>query len=175
MKRILLTLAGVSVLLFAACRKEAKLHQTGSLTVKLTDAPAAYDSVWVDIQRVEIHLVSDQDGGKWISVPTNSGVYDLLQLQNGIDTTLADIDSLAEGKITQMRLILGNNNSLYTNGSWEPMTVPSGSQSGIKLVGNIEVQANQNLVVKLDFDANQSVVLNGNGDYHLKPVIKVLD
>lgn len=159
------------VFVFAGCGKK---EETGRLTIMLTDAPAAYQAVWVDIQRVDIHLVSGKSGGEWVQLPTVSGIYDLLQLQNGIDTTLVDVSNLPAGKITQMRLILGSNNSIDVGGTSVFMDVPSGSETGIKIVGKMELGPNQELKVVLDFDAAASVVEEGQGAYHLKPVVKVL-
>ncbi|MCB0395947.1 MAG: DUF4382 domain-containing protein [Flavobacteriales bacterium] len=172
MKKIMLIglMAGLTVL--AACKKD---ESSGRLQIRLTDAPVNYDAVWVEIERVDIHLVSDQNGGEWIELPTESGKYDLLELQNGIDTPLVDVSNLPAGKITQLRMILGSNNELDINGTLTPMKVPSGSQTGIKVVGKMELDPNQTLVVRLDFDAGASVVDQGSGEYHLKPVIKVLE
>lgn len=153
--------------LFGSCKKDSV--DTGNMVVMLTDLPANYQQVNVDIQKVSIHM----SGGSWIDLPTKSGVYDLLVLQNGIDTSIVNTTSVPAGKITQMRLVLGTNNSVKDNNVLYNLTVPSGSESGIKLIGDIIVVANQTLVVKLDFDANASVVLSGN-TYQLKPTIKTL-
>ena len=54
MKKVLFILSSLStILIFAACKKES--HGT-TLKVKLTDAPAAYDEVNVDIKEVNIKM-----------------------------------------------------------------------------------------------------------------------
>jgi Domain of unknown function (DUF4382) len=47
-------------------------------------------------------------------------------------------------------------------------------QSGIKLINEFDVAANQRTDLLLDFDACKSVVTRGNGSYGLKPVIRVI-
>jgi hypothetical protein len=155
-----------------SCKKDKTEY--GNIAVMMTDAPAGYQKVNVDIQQVMVHLVPAPNNVQWMNLQTNAGVYDLLTLQNGIDTTICPkINKLPAGKITEMRLILGNNNSVVVNNTVYPLTVPSGTNSGIKLPGPITVVANQTVTVLLDFNANQSVVQQGNGDYQLKPVIQV--
>ena len=55
------------------------------------------------------------------------------------------------------------------------MKVPSGYQSGIKLVRQFEIVENLTTELILDFDVARSVVKAGNsGKYNLKPTIKVI-
>ena len=171
-KSIIIGITGVvmAICLFNSCKKDSGSVTYGNIAVMLTDLPATYQQVNVDIQKVSVHM----SGGSWIDLPTKSGVYDLLVLQNGIDTSLVNTTQLPTGKITQMRLILGNNNTVVTNNVTYNMTVPSGSETGIKLIGNIVIVANQTLVVTLDFNAAASVVETGNNTYQLKPAIQTL-
>jgi Domain of unknown function (DUF4382) len=168
------------VFLLASCGKDKINSGTGGavgfggITVRLTDAPGNYQQVNVDIQKVSIHLVPNSGKADWIDLNTKSGVYNLLKLQNGIDTSIVDTTKLPAGKITQMRLILGSNNSVMADSVIYKLTIPSGSQTGIKLIGNMAVDPNKMLNVLIDFDANKSIVLNGNGVYHMKPTVKVL-
>ena len=169
-KRIIsyITVIALALCLFNSCKKDTPVTY-GNIAVRLTDSPGNYQQVNVDIQKVSVHM----SGGSWIDLPTHSGVYNLLMLQNGIDTSLVNTTQLPAGKITQMRLLLGIHNTVMVDSVVYNLTVPSGSETGIKLVGNIVVNPNQTLVVKLDFDANASVVLSGT-TYQLKPVVQTL-
>ena len=53
------------------------------------------------------------------------------------------------------------------------LTIPSGYQTGIKLVHGFDMTAGQTAEIVLDFNANRSVVATGSGKYLLKPTIKV--
>ena len=56
------------------------------------------------------------------------------------------------------------------------LKVPSGFQTGIKLVHTFDVVAGRTVGLVLDFDAGRSVVKAGNsGKWLLKPTIKVID
>jgi hypothetical protein len=160
-------------LLFNDCKKDSTSPgpstSYGSMAVRLKDVAGNYQQVNVEIQQVSVHMA----GGDWINLPTRAGIYNLLVLQNGIDTPLVNTTQLPTGKITQMRLILGTHNTVMVNNSMYPLTVPSGSETGIKLIGNEAITVNQLLVVKLDFNADASVVDSGS-TYLLKPTIQVV-
>lgn len=164
---ILITIALFTA--FAACKKD-KAEQSATLQVRLTDAPAVYDSVIVDIVSVMVH--SDQSG--WITMNMPSpGRYNLLQFSNGMDTLIASA-TMPAGNVSQIRLILGSNNSVTKNGVSYPLTVPSGSESGLKLQIHKELVEGVTNIIQLDFDAGRSIVETGSGDFKLKPVIRAV-
>ncbi len=175
------SLALLSILFISSCEKDDDTQAStpaGKATLKfnLTDAPASYDAVYIDVQEVKVHVsnsgdTSNADG--WITLPnTQPGIYNLLDFQNGIDTLIASGDVPA-GKISQIRLILGPQNSVVVNGVSEPLKTPSAQQSGLKLKVNYTLQAGLVYEFWLDFDASRSIVAKGNGGYNLKPVIRV--
>ncbi|HTL81970.1 MAG TPA: DUF4382 domain-containing protein [Bacteroidia bacterium] len=168
MKTKVLTYAMIPlcIFFFNGCMNETG---TGSIRVVLKDAPASYQQVNVEIRQVSVHM----DGGPWIDLPTQAGIYDLLLLQNGIDSTLVTSAQLPAGTITQMRLLLGSHNTVMADSVLYDLAVPSGLQTGLKLPGPITVPGNTSIVVTLDFVANESVIETGNGSYQLKPVIRV--
>ena len=171
MKKVSLFLVSALVLMagFMACEKNDKTSDgTARMQLYLTDDPAQYEKVLIDVQKIEIH--SDVDG--WLSFNIlKPGVYNLLDFTNGLDTLIADI-TLPAGKISQMRLILGNNNSVVIDGVSHPLATPSAQQSGLKFNIHQDLQVNGSYRVWIDFDAARSIVVQGNGNYSLKPVIK---
>lgn len=155
------------------------IDQTANLTVKMTDAPGDYDAVNIDVQDVEIHIEAegtiegDEDGDGWISVgDVQTGVYDLLELTGGVSQLLADTEVPA-GYVSQMRLILGDDNTVVVDGETKPLNTPSAQQSGLKLQLNKEFVAGESYSYLLDFNVDESIVTTGNGAYELKPVIRV--
>lgn len=155
------------------------VDQTANLTVKMTDAPGDYDAVNIDVQDVEIHVEAegaiegDEDGDGWISVGNvQTGVYDLLELTGGVSQLLADTEVPA-GYVSQMRLVLGDDNTVVVNGETKPLNTPSAQQSGLKLQLNQEFVAGESYSYLLDFNVDESIVTTGNGAYELKPVIRV--
>lgn len=153
---------------FVACKKN-QTSGTSRLTVSLTDDPGSYDAVNVDIQDIQVNTGSDTG---WTSLPlARKGVYNLLDFKNGLDTLLTSSE-LPAGTLSQIRLVLGNNNSVVVNGVNNPLSTPSAQQSGLKL--NVHATLVEGIEYKLwlDFDAGRSVVETGNGNYILKPVIR---
>ena len=155
---------------FSSCKKDKGYSR---LTVYLTDAPAAYDAVHVDIIGVEIKATADEGENGWQELPVNAGIYNLLDFTNGMDTLLSSVE-LPAGKISQLRLILGPNNSITENGSTIdlPLETPSGQTSGVKLNIHATLVEGVEYKIWIDFEAARSIVVNGNGDYILKPVLR---
>lgn len=156
------------IAILPACNKDNsdKAH----LTVRMTDAPASYDAVMIDIQGVEI-TGSD---GNLVVLNANAGIYNLLDFTNGVDTLIASADVNA-GTISQVRLILGANNTVKIDNVVYHLSTPSASQSGLKLQLHQTFAAGVTYNILLDFDAAQSIVALGNGEYQLKPVIRTID
>jgi len=172
MKKLILSLSAlaiVSTIVLVACSKDNNDSGSTTLKVKLTDRPGAYDEVNVDIQEVRVNYRSDTTD--WASFGTNAGIYDLLTLQNGIDTVLAT-GVVPTNSVKQIRFILGPNNTIKVGGVVYPLTVPSGSESGLKLMINKQLTGQLDSLI-IDFDAALSIHQLGNGTYQLKPVLRV--
>jgi len=149
-------------------------EQTARLEVRLTDAPGDYEEVNIDIQGVEVHTEEGNQNSGWTTLDVESGVYNILELTNGLDTLLASAE-LPAGRVSQIRLILGDNNSLVIDGETKPLSTPSAQQSGLKLNLNAVLTEGITYTITLDFDAARSIVTTGNGTYILKPVIRALE
>jgi hypothetical protein len=170
--------------------------KTGTVSIGLTDSSTdTYQAVYVTINEVQVNRNesgSDQDGS-WVVVATPRKTYNLLKLVNGVTETLGE-DELAIGVYNQIRLIIGETPESENNMFGEPhpsanyvvlddgadtikpLKIPSGINTGIKLVHRFTVREGQVVELLLDFDACRSVVKAGNsGKYILKPTIKVID
>ena len=168
MKSILKVIT-LSLLAFACSDSEVNKR----IQIRLTDAPGDYDEVNIDIKGIEYHVSDGSQASGWINLDNvNSGVYNLLKFTNGIDTVLADSE-LSSGKISQIRFILGNENTVVVDGITYAMQTPSAQTSGLKLNLHADLLDGITYKVLLDFDAARSVVKKGNG-YSLKPVIRVV-
>jgi hypothetical protein len=170
MKNLLFTSLAFAALLFTACKEESENTPMSTLNVRMTDAPGNFDEVNIDLQGVEV----TGPGGKDVSLNVTPGIYNLLDFVNGADTLIAKGD-IPAGQVSQIRLILGGNNSVMIDSVVYPMATPSAMQSGLKLQIHNVFAAGVEYMLLLDFDANQSVVDHGNGTYSLKPVIRVVE
>lgn len=168
--KLMTILAMLTLVVFAGCKKD-DADSSGMTPVKvyLTDAPGNFQQVNVDIIGVEFKIENEAT----VNLSVNAGVYNLLDFTNGVDTLIASSD-VPTGMLSQVRLILGPNNSVMVDSVVYPLSTPSAMQSGLKL--NVHSTLVEGVVYNLllDFDANQSIVLTGNGDYILKPVIRVV-
>lgn len=153
----------------SSCKKDSS-GTAYTYNVRLTDAPGPYSAVNIDLQGVE---VTGSDG-KAVSMNIHPGIINLLNFTNGKDT-LISTGTLEVATVDQVRLILGTNNSVIVNNVKYPLSTPSADQSGLKLQVHQTLQAGVQYSVLLDFDANKSIVLEGNGTYRLKPVIRTIE
>ncbi|HCE57843.1 MAG TPA: carbohydrate-binding protein [Prolixibacteraceae bacterium] len=157
------------ILTLGACNDD-KGKDMAHLSVLMTDAPGVYNSVMIDVIGVEV----TGNGGALYMMNTNNDIYDLLDFTNGLNTLIATGD-LEPGTISQIRLILGSNNSVTIDGTVYQLSTPSAEQSGLKIQVHQTLEPGVSYSILLDFDANQSIVAKGNGEYQLKPVIRTID
>jgi len=152
-----------------SCDKNDDSKDNPVFSVKLTDAPAGYDAVNVEI----LYMEANMDYG-WVTFQAeNPGIYNLLDFNNGNTLLLIGDTPIAPGEMTELRLILGTNNSVVVDGSSYELKTPSGQTSGYKIKmdpQNLEPGRLYRLVI--DFDVSESVHQTGNGKYMLKPVIR---
>ncbi|HEY6503839.1 MAG TPA: DUF4382 domain-containing protein [Chitinophagaceae bacterium] len=153
---------------FYACQKENNSGTT-HLEIHLTDNPFNATEVNVDIRQVRVNIHDDSTG--WINLNTNAGIYNLLALQNGIDTVLAQ-GTIPTGTLKEVRFVLGPHNSIVIDSTSYPLTIPSGGESGLKIKLSKQLNASLDSLV-IDFDAALSIIQTGTGEYKLKPVLKI--
>lgn len=160
---------------FSACDSEKEGNGTARMEVRMTDAPGDFEEVNIDIRSVQIHKEDTESESGWLTLDNiHPGIYNLLDFANGRDTLLASAN-LPAGTISQIRLVLGNNNTLtLKDGRTVDLKTPSGQTSGVKVKINAELQEDVTYVVLLDFDAAKSIVARGNGQYNLKPVVRTI-
>ena len=142
---------------------------TYAYNVRMTDAPGPYEEVNIDLQAVEV----TGNNGQTVLLNTTAGIYNLLDFSNGLSTLIATSE-LSDAKVSQIRLILGSNNTVVVGGVSYPLSTPSAEQSGLKLQVHQTLLADIQNEILLDFDANASIVKTGNGSYKLKPVVRTV-
>ena len=183
--------------LLSACSSggggDSSSGETGTVAMSLTDAMSnKFNAVYVTIDDVQVHLKGNGNGNNgWTSVSTPNlpKTFNLYELTNGVreEIGLADLEA---GDYTQMRLIIGDepdnginlfseahphaNYVIDSDDSYQELKIPSGYQTGLKIVHGFTISANQTTELILDFHAEKSVIVAGNGEnWHLKPTVKV--
>lgn len=160
---------------------DSRNSSSPKLSIKLVDDAGDYEHVYVEVLDVMVKYNNDgfnenDDENGWQSIGIISpGVYDLLELTGGVSLQLVDNEEIEEGTIKQIRLILGDDNSVVLEGEAEPrpLNTPSAQQSGLKIMVDQEVVNGFNYDFILDFDVDESIVMAGNsGNINLKPVLR---
>lgn len=172
-----LALAALALGLAAGCAGNPSGPGSGTIRVRMTDAPGDFDEVNLVITEVSARqdAAADPDSvaGGWIILNEGSATYDLLDLRNGVFVTIGE-GSVPAGRYSQVRLKIGTGSTVVIDGVSHPLVVPSGAQSGLKLVGAFDVPDGGTFDIGLDFDAARSLHQTGNGRWMLKPVIRVM-
>lgn len=190
MKKITLLFTIAIFLGFTACNNSNSDGGTGTMSVTMTDAPAPYDSVHVTINEVRVKKEdndndsndsendngedSDSEEDSWTTISDEQMRVNLLELTNGNQISLGS-EELEAGNYEQIRLILGDDNTVTVNGETHNLQTPSAQQSGLKLNIDAEVEEDTEYDLLIDFDAARSIVEQGNGGYLLKPVLRAVN
>ena len=143
------------------------------ISIKLVDGPGDYDQVFIEIVDIMIKMNDESEGeGGWESTGATGGSYDLLTLTGGQSAILVDDYEVLDGELSQIRLVLGDENYVVKDGKSYDLKTPSAQQSGLKIKVNQTVEAGYLYAFVLDFDVAKSIVDAGNSDnIILKPVI----
>jgi hypothetical protein len=164
-KQLSLVLIASTGMLLSACKKDAV---NSTLQIRMTDAPVALEEVNIDLMQVNVKFARDTTA--WVALQTTPGIYNLLGLQNGVDTLIAQ-GIFPSNVVKEIRLVLGDNNSIKSGGETYPLTIPSGSESGLKIKVNKQLNANLETLL-IDFDAALSLKQETDG-YKLCPVLRI--
>jgi uncharacterized surface anchored protein len=185
-KRLLQSAFAVLAFAIAGCESN---DGTGTMTVRLTDAPfpfAEVSSVDVFIVRIDAKTAEateddaededDMDG--WTTIASPNAVIDLLDLTGGVTTNLGEA-TLPTGTYRGFRLIIDPVQSSVTlaDGSEPEIIWPSAARTGIKVNLDEPISLTESgSVVVLDFDVGRSFVMRGNSIKNngllFKPVVR---
>lgn len=178
LKMLLLTLVLVS---FFACNKNDSSSvnpESPTISVRLVDAPGAYEAVNVEIVDVMIKMNDSGEGDEgWMSLEAESGIVNLLDFTGGFSKVLVDRFPIPAGTLSQMRLVLGDGNTIEILNDQEvaetfDLKTPSAQQSGLKVKIDALIEEGFTYDYVLDFDVQKSIVMAGNsGNIILKPVL----
>jgi hypothetical protein len=153
----------------------------GQLTLGVTDAPVD-DATAVVVKFTAVEL-KPEDGEAFTITLAPAETVDLLALAGGSSRTLLAQHSVPAGKYTWIRLLIEaqeNQPSSYIDlesGERFPLFVPSGSESGLKMIRGFTVAEGSNSNFTIDWDLRKSVIAppGQSPNYLLKPVLRLVD
>jgi hypothetical protein len=155
------------VMLLGGCTGTVNASE-GKIQIYVTDAPSEnITAIEIQARTIEIHKAGANESS-WITLLENPPVFDLLKVA-GIHSLLGSAN-VTSGNYTQVRIGI-TSVTITINGEKKTAKVPSDK---LKFVGNITVTAGESTSISFDFDAAKSVIVKGNGDVSLKPVVKLI-
>ncbi|MGC9318168.1 MAG: DUF4382 domain-containing protein [Armatimonadota bacterium] len=174
---VVVALLAVGAFILAGCggSDDGPAAGSGTVEVMLTDVPLS-DVTEVHVHIVRIEVMSEGEGPAVLltdeDLPNDIELIALSQYP----MSLGEV-GLEPGSYNQVRLILsdepGANWILDGDGEPHDLTVPSGAQTGAKLVtGQFEVVAGEMITLLIDFNAAASVHQAGaSGQWIMRPTI----
>lgn len=183
-----LVLVGTVAALLAACGGgNDDSRATGTLKLGVTDAPVdVADAVVVQFTGVELKPV----GGEAFSVDVPPNSIDLLDQQGTQRAMLLEGATVPAGEYEWLRLKVNaepnfDDSYIAINGERCELRIPSGAQTGLKVIRGFTVGVGTVTDMTIDFNLGKSVVqppgqradeLTCDGQaYLLKPVLRVVD
>ncbi len=172
------------VLLVSACGGSSS-SGTGSVRVSLTDTPVDNaDQVVVSVSGMAFKPEGSAPEVVEIFAPRS---IDLLQYQNGDTAILLQDTPMNAGRYQWLRLIIDaqpnvRDSYIVIDGQECELNVPSGAETGLKLIHPIDVPAAGSLALTVDFDLRKSIhappgQLSGacTTGYVLRPVLRLVN
>ncbi len=163
----------VLLLTFVSCQKEVSTTDLSplppgksELKIMLTDDPSVFfDSIFIDIQRVEVRVEDSLGVDRWDTLSIRAGVYNILKFKNGLDTLLAT-GYIPNGEVEKIRITLGTQNSVVFNGVTIPL-LNIDKVITLDVKGNLDRLDSRHFRIWLDFDGHGSIRFH-NGRLELK-------
>ena len=157
----------IASIVFSGLRLPTFVPNTGTLIIKLTDAPVELKHLNVTITNVSVHRVEDNNE-TWVDLAFVDGVsnvsLDLLELEN-VTRDLSET-VIPSGNYTKIRLSIGEANVTYAEGGWDPVRVPSGK---IDVIVHFEMESGGVRILLIDMRVEWVAISNNN---NLRPVLK---
>ncbi|MGJ3235373.1 DUF4382 domain-containing protein [Marivirga sp.] len=174
----------VALVLFYGCDRIESGN--GRASFYLTDGPLEAENVSevvISISKVEVF---GPEGWTTVKEYENPEAINLLELQGG-ETFFLDEKELTSGLYDQIRLGLAASATSeasqnpphyvkFNDESVEEIFIPSGNQTGYKIVGDFTIPDGGVTSIIIDFDVRKSVVKAGNsGQFILKPTLRLIE
>lgn len=151
-----------------------KLGITLAASYQMKSFNTNYNAVNIDIQQISFHTSDDTTvAAGWYDLETLPGIYNLMDFVS--NDTLVAFDSLLTAQtISQIRILLGDSNTVMIDSVEYELITPSAQTSGLKVQVHTPMVPDSTYVIMLDFDPEQSVKQLGNNKYKLQPVIRTV-
>lgn len=171
-RSLIIIMCAVGMMSLQACSNRS--NENANVQVKMTDSPANFDALIINITEIEAHTSGAGANSGWHVLSNTPMTVNIMSLTDGKTQLLAN-NQLKADNYDAIRLVLGTGNKVVIGGQTFALTIPSSLQSGIKINTNMNLSGGQNASILLDFNASASLNLSTNLGYILKPVISVVN
>lgn len=158
----------------------SNVSSTGTLNLAITDAPID-DANAVVVEFSGVSIKPRNGSAQDFTFETVKSI-DLLTLQGSAYDSLISNEVVPAGDYEWIRLAVNAEEDgildsyiELTDGTQIELRVPSGSQSGLKLVSGFTVPAGGVANFTIDFDLRKSIVMPGSGGAMLKPALRLMN
>ncbi len=145
--------------------------KTGTIEVRVTDAPGNVTAIEVTVSEVEVHKEVAGEG-EWTPLTiTGPNPFDLIKIRDQTQTLATE--DIETARYTQIRMTVEMVEVTYLEDgvpTTEEATIPSGE---LKFVRPFDVVEGGTTTLIIDFDADKSVVFAGADKVIFKPVVKL--
>lgn len=173
----------VLILTLAHCGGDSASSRTGTVRIRLADAPFPYQhvhAVEVTIARVDIRQTGTSN---YSAIMPEPRTFDLLTLQGGTTDVLGSA-ALSTHSYDQVRMKIESVSLRLTDGRTFAPVVADSLKDGmvVKMASPIQVKGNRTIELVLDFDVNRSFIAQddpaasgGISGFVFKPSVRVAD
>jgi hypothetical protein len=175
------SMAVVTGLMLAACGGSSSSgnSSTSTLNLGLTDSPVdGAQKVWIQFTGVE---VKPQNGAPVDFTFASPKGFDLLTLSGGTTATFLNGSTVPAGAYEWVRLMVdttpGSSYIIDSLGAQHNLVIPSGAESGLKLIQGFTMPVGGVANFTVDFVLSRSIIAPPGQapDYMLKPVLRLVD
>lgn len=183
--------AALAAILATGCSSsgdgEAQVDETrtGSISIGITDAPVDdAAAVVVAMTEFEFKPVDEDEPPFRVDVDGAPRQLNLIDFTNGASAIIIDGEEVPAGDYEWMRIYFDEGLSyvqLESDGTTYPLFIPSGAQTGYKLVDGFTVPLNDSVTYMIDFDVRKSLIeppglaMGGERKFLLKPAARLMN
>ena len=174
----LAVLAGIAFFLFSRSSSKKSpmiLRVAGDKNAFASKQATTRTSDFIIVAFSSVQLKSEAEERPQVFDFAEPKEIDLLSMAANLPDAILTAN-LPQGRYEWIRLMVDADKCrIMSNGVETPLRIPSGEQTGLKLVSGFTVPENGNADFTVLFDVNKSVTKSPNGEYRLRPTLKLVD
>jgi len=164
----------LSLFLMTSCSNELEtetFENSTLVTVKLQGTPSTLSKANLEVVDIQLRVLEDESNpNAWVSLNTvNTGIHDLTKITDNTVVTLVDFEEIPSEFIYNIKLVLGDNNTMVKNGLEYVLDMaPEYNNASVNIVGK-QLMSNKIYDFVLVFDVDGSIEMSSEGNANLNP------